>query len=164
MAARLPPAVSMRPGLLDNLAVLSRKEAPRETCALLIGAPVAEGEDVVVSGALPVTNASETPETAFDVPSDDLIGAYKTAEESGLAIVGIFHSHPTSAAVPSETDRRMMAVNPVAWVVYSIRDDEARAWAIDGGGGGEGGPAAAEIRLDPGRDGEGESEPRHAGR
>lgn len=145
MAARLPPAVSMRCGLLDNLARHARMEEPRESCALLLGSPVAEGEAVVVEGALPVTNASDTPETAFDVPSDELIGAYKTAEDSGLAIVGIFHSHPTSGAAPSEADRRMMLINPVVWVIYSIRDGNARAYAI--GGAGEGG-AAAEVRLE----------------
>ena len=144
MAAPLPPAVSMRRGLLDNLARFSRRERPREASALLLGGPVAEGEAVAVSGALPATNASDTPETAFDVPSDELIGAYKAAEESGLAIVGIFHSHPSSGAVPSEADRRMMLVNPVAWIIYSCRDDEARAYAIDAGAGG----GAAEIRLD----------------
>ena len=146
LAAPLPPSVSMQRGLLDNLARHARMEEPRESCALLIGSPVAEGEAVVVSGALPVTNASDTPETAFDVPSDELIGAYKTAEDSGLAIVGIFHSHPTSAAAPSETDRRMMLINPVVWVIYSIRDGNARAYAIDGGAGKGGG--AAEVRLE----------------
>lgn len=146
MAAPLPPAVSMRRGLLDSLARLARKEGPREACALLTGSPVGEGEAVAVSGALPATNASESPETSFDVPSDELIGAYRAAEESGQAIVGIFHSHPSSAAVPSEADRRMMLINPVAWVIYSVRDDEARAYAIDAGSGG----AAAEIRLDCG--------------
>ena len=143
LAARLPPAVSMRRGLLANLARHARAEEPRESCALLLGSPVAEGESVAVSGALPVTNASDTPETAFDVPSGELIDAYKAAEEHGLAIVGIFHSHPTSAAAPSETDRRMMVVNPVVWVIYSVCEDSARAYAIDGGDG-----AAAEIRLE----------------
>lgn len=146
LATRLPPAVSMQRGLLDNLARHARLEEPRESCALLLGSPVAEGESVAVSGALPVTNASETPETAFDVPSDELIGAYKRAEDSGLAIVGIFHSHPTSRAAPSETDRRMMLINPVVWVIYSIRDGNARAYAIDCGAGGDG--SAAEIRLE----------------
>lgn len=133
----------MARGLHDRLARLARDEAPREACALLAGTPAAEGQAVSVLAALPATNASDAPETAFSVPSDELIAAYKRAEDNGLAIVGIFHSHPSSGAFPSEADRRMMGVNPVVWVIYSVRDGEARAHVA-----GAGGADAAEVRLD----------------
>lgn len=145
MPGRLPPAVSMPKRLLDNLARHARAEEPRESCALLVGRPVAEGAAVAVTAALPATNAADAPETEFTIPSDELISVYKTVEESGLAVVGIFHSHPASGAVPSETDRRMMRINPVVWVIYSIRDGEARAYAADWEGG-----RAAEVRMDVG--------------
>lgn len=142
-APQPPPAVGMARGLHDRLARLARDEAPREACALLVGVPAAEGRAVSVISALPATNASDAPEAAFSVPSDELIAAYKMAEDCGLAIVGIFHSHPSSGAFPSEADRRMMGVNPVVWVIYSVRDGEARAHVA-----GAGGADAAEVRLD----------------
>lgn len=140
--AQAPPAVRMARGLHDRLARLARDEAPSEACALLAGTPVEEGNAVSVLAALPATNAADEPETAFVIPSDELIGAYKRAEDNGLAIVGIFHSHPASGAVPSEADRRMMRINPVAWVIYSVRDGEARAHV----GGADAG--SSEVRLD----------------
>lgn len=141
-AARQPPAVSMPRKLRDGLARLARSEEPREACALLVGEPVREGAGRIgVSGALPATNASDAPETSFSIPSGELIGAYRTAEDKGLAIVGIFHSHPASKAEPSETDREMMQVNPVAWVIYSGPDGGMRAYTAGRGGG------AVEQRL-----------------
>ena len=43
----------------------------------------------------------------------DLLRVQKSARDQGLAIIGIYHSHPDHPAVPSECDRRL------AWPVYS---------------------------------------------
>ena len=129
----------MPSGVRDGLIRLAAGAEPREACALLVGAPVEGGSETAeVSGALPATNASATPETGFSIPGDELIRAYREAEGGGLAIVGIFHSHPSSRAAPSESDRRMMRINPVAWVIYSGLDGEMRAYIDGGGSGGEG--------------------------
>ena len=139
-------SISMPGGVRDSLIRLAAGAEPREACALLVGAPVEGGaERAEVSRALPATNASSTPETGFSIPGGELIRAYREAEGGGLAIVGIFHSHPTSRAAPSEADRRMMRINPVAWVIYSGLDGEMRAYIDAGGGGVE---EAAEIRID----------------
>lgn len=141
-------SISMPGGVRDSLIRLAAGAGPREACALLVGAPVAGGaKRAEVSEALPATNASETPETGFSIPGGELIRAYREAEGRGLAIVGIFHSHPTSRAAPSDADRRMMRINPVAWVIYSGLDGEMRAY-IDASGGA--GAEAEEIRIDAG--------------
>ena len=131
-----PGSISIPRRLYRRLVRIALEEEPREACALLVGAPAADGAGAVrVTGALPAANAASDPETEFSIPNEDLIKAYKAAEDDGLAIVGIFHSHPSSGAAPSETDMRMMRSNAVAWVIYSGRDCEARAYVAGGGGG-----------------------------
>ena len=41
------------------------------------------------------------------------------AEEKGLDVVGIFHSHPKSLPSPSNTDIKFMKGNPIPWIIYS---------------------------------------------
>lgn len=116
-----------------RLASLARRRAPREACALLVGR--AAGGAAVVKRVEEVANSDGSPETRFSVEAGELIAHYRGAEAEGLEVVGIFHSHPTSGAVPSGTDRAHMGANPVAWVIYSVRDGEMRAWESDGRGG-----------------------------
>lgn len=116
-----------------RLASMARRRAPREACALLVGRPGPEA--AVVERVEEVSNADAAPETRFSVEAGELMAHYRGAEAEGLEIVGIFHSHPASGAVPSATDEAHMGANPVAWVIYSVRDGEMRAWAPDGHGG-----------------------------
>jgi len=132
-------AILMTDRQAGRLASLARRHAPREACALLVGRPGREA--ATVERVEEVRNADAAPEARFSVEAGELIAHYRGAEAEGLEVVGIFHSHPTSGAVPSRTDEAHMAANPVAWVIYSVRDGEMRAWAPDGRGG------AAEVRV-----------------
>lgn len=95
-----------------------------ESCALLFGKKNHVKEIHVTD------NANKHPEKFFTMSAVQLINAYKTAEKLGLEVIGIFHSHPTSKAIPSETDIKYMRVNPVVWVIYSGLDDEFCAHKI----------------------------------
>lgn len=96
----------------------------RESCALLLG------EKNHIKEIFVTDNADEHPEKFFTIPDAQLIESYKTAEKHELEVVGIFHSHPGSKAIPSETDKKYMRVNPVVWVIYSGIDDEFFAYKI----------------------------------
>ena len=122
-----------------RLASLARRRAPNEACALLVGRPGPEA--AVVERVEEVRNSDGSPETRFSVEAGELIAHYRGAEAEGMGIVGIFHSHPSSGAAPSRTDEAHMGANPVAWVIYSVRDGEMRAWTTDGRGG------SSEVRI-----------------
>ena len=109
----------------DRRALVDHAERgrPNESCALLFG------RGGRVSRIFLARNAEESP-TGFTIPNSQLIEAYGEAEDSGLEVVGIFHSHPGSAAYPSETDERFMRSNPVAWVIYSGTDGGLRAYVL----------------------------------
>jgi proteasome lid subunit RPN8/RPN11 len=80
----------------------AQAEQPNECCGLLAGT-VAEGIGQVVS-AYPLPNSAETKARRYLADTHALIGAYKAIEERGLEILAVYHSHPTSPAVPSATD------------------------------------------------------------
>ena len=71
--------------------------APRECCGLLIGS------DDVVEEAIPARNIRGG-ETTYQIEPADHFAAIRRARAQGRAVVGAYHSHPRSPAVPSPTD------------------------------------------------------------
>ena len=117
----LPAAIAMQ--LLEH----ARGELPNESCALLGGDP----DRGHVTSVHPARNRLASP-FRYDVEPRDLVRIIHQIEEGGDALVAIFHSHPRSAAVPSETDVRE-ARYPVVHLVASLADAEPvmRAWTIE---------------------------------
>ncbi|RDJ32768.1 MAG: peptidase [Crenarchaeota archaeon] len=106
----------------------AEKEKPNESCAILYGKN--DDSKAIVTEIYFTKNIEESP-INFTISNEELIKAYKTAEEKHLEIVGIFHSHPDSMAVPSNTDKRFMESNPVVWVIYSGVSKEFKAYTLN---------------------------------
>lgn len=102
---------------------------PNEACAILLGHAGIDSWEV--RHIMTTENAQESP-TKFAIPEAQLVRTYRWAEDHNMDVAGIFHSHPTSAAVPSATDETYMRLNPVAWLIYSGTDRAFRAWRMDG--------------------------------
>ena len=75
----------------------ARAQAPAECCGVLIG------RDGHVVDAVPARNAADRP-TRFLIDPQDHFAAIRLARQRQLDVVGYYHSHPRSAAEPSETD------------------------------------------------------------
>ncbi len=67
----------------------------------------------------------------FTISNEQLIEAYKTAEERKMEIIGIFHSHPNSDAFPSNKDEKFMQINPVTWIIYSGINKNFKAFILE---------------------------------
>jgi len=67
----------------------------------------------------------------FTISNEELLKAYKMAEEKNLDVVGIFHSHPSSNAYPSSTDKKFMYSNPVIWIISSGESNELKAFQLE---------------------------------
>jgi len=89
--------VIVRRAALDAAISHAREAAPAECCGTLLGA------SDVVSEARPARNLATDP-NRFLIDPKDHIDARREARALGLDIVGFYHSHPHSAAVPSPTD------------------------------------------------------------
>ena len=101
---------------------------PNESCALLFGKE--NDEKVTVDEIFFANNIEESP-INFTISNEELLKGYKIAEEKNLEVVGIFHSHPNSEAIPSSTDKKFMHSNPVIWVIYSGENKNFRAYLLE---------------------------------
>ena len=102
---------------------------PLEACGLLVGT----GSDV--RRFVACTNESNSAKV-YSIPGRELLRAERAAEDDGLEIIGVFHSHTHTEPYPSPTDVAQ-AVDP-AWhyVIVSLKRDspESRCYLIEGEG------------------------------
>jgi len=106
------------------LSEYSENQKPNESCAILFGK-----NDQVLD--LFLTENIEKSPVNFTISNKQLIEGYKIAEEKKMDVIGIFHSHPDSDAYPSNTDKKFMQSNPVAWVIYSGINKNFRAYLLE---------------------------------
>ena len=102
----------------------AENEKPNESCAILFG------KDSLVSEIFLTENIEESP-VNFTISNEQLIEGYKIAEEKNVDVIGIFHSHPNSEAYPSNTDKKFMQSNPVAWIIYSGVNKDFKAYFLE---------------------------------
>ncbi len=112
----------------ETLVHHAKKCAPSESCALLFGKD--DSNTVSVSEVFLAYNAENSP-INFTIANEELLKGYQIAEAKKLDVIGIFHSHPHSEAIPSSTDRKFMQVNPVVWVIFSNKTDDLRAYVLE---------------------------------
>jgi [CysO sulfur-carrier protein]-S-L-cysteine hydrolase len=126
----------LRRDQLEQLIEQAQAEAPNECCGMLAG----RGE--VVEAIFPGRNRDQSPRTYLMDPGDQ-IRAFRVMDERGWDLVGIYHSHPHTEAVPSRTDRER-ALSPdgvplfpeTQYVIVSLRDagrPQVRAFRLNGG-------------------------------
>ena len=106
----------------------SISNSPNEACALLFGKK--ENDKLIVRKIFLAENVEESP-VNFTISNEQLILGYKEAEEKGLEVIGIFHSHPSSEPYPSATDKKFMEINPVAWVIFSDITKSFKAYMFE---------------------------------
>ena len=106
----------------------AKEKNPNESCALLFGKK--EDDKLTVSEMFIAENIEDSP-VNFTISNEQLIQGYKMAEEKGLEVIGIFHSHPNSEPYPSSTDKKFMEINPVSWVIFSNITNNFKAFLFE---------------------------------
>lgn len=99
---------------------------PHEACGFLLGrasAPALELVDLVEG-----TNRARDPRSGFALEPLELHAAERAARARGLALVGLWHSHPERPAVPSAADRAGLAGTGLQLIV-EVRAGQALALA-----------------------------------
>ncbi|MEM3006485.1 MAG: M67 family metallopeptidase [Candidatus Nitrosotenuis sp.] len=104
------------------------KYAPNESCALLFGK--VNQECYMVQEVFLTNNIDNSP-INFTISNEELLRGYMLAEQKGLEVIGIFHSHPHSEAVPSATDKKFMEANPVVWIIFSNSTNSLAAYILE---------------------------------
>jgi len=106
----------------------ARAELPNECCGLLAGRMVAGIG--VVTHRLPLVNAADSPRE-FESEPRSMLTADKAMRAAGIDMLAIYHSHPTSEAVPSRTDlARSYYGDTVMNLIISLRENPpvVQAW------------------------------------
>ena len=112
----------------ENLVQHANKQEPYEACAILLGKT---NEETWETTEIFLTENTDKSEINFTVSNEQLLEGYTKAEEKGLSVVGIFHSHPKSEPSPSNTDIEFMKGNPVPWVIYSGLTNDMKAYLLE---------------------------------
>ena len=85
---------------------------PEEACGLLAG------KDEHVDEIYTVPNMLHSP-IKYRMDPEDQLRAFLEIERGGMELIGIFHSHPTGPAHPSETDIAEAYYPDSAYVIVS---------------------------------------------
>ncbi len=101
---------------------------PYEACGVLIG--TINGSTAHVEKTLPVKNVRRT-RRSFELDPKKYYELWNEAERTGKEIVGIYHTHPVSSAVPSLWDRETMENATSVWLIAGA--DRMRAYIWDEG-------------------------------
>lgn len=115
----------------DEMLAHARSELPIEACGLLAG-DLGSGRAIAFH---PARNSEASP-LRYNVHPDDLVRIVFGIDDAGDDLIGIFHSHTHSPAVPSPTDLRTAQYPDAFYVLATLTDLAAtpagalRAWRI----------------------------------
>lgn len=121
------------PHVYERMLADARQTFPDECCGFLFGTETADG-DRYLTDILIVDNAKEGDKRRrFEIAPKDYLAAERYADERGLALLGVYHSHPNHPAIPSEHDR--VAAQPYfSYVIVSVLDGRigrVRSWRLN---------------------------------
>jgi len=99
---------------------------PDEGCGLLVGTA-----DGVVTEVVPSPNVAASAKV-YEIDPKVMLRTFRKAEDDGLEVIGVFHSHTHSAAYPSPTDIRQAPDPAWHYVLVSLQHlpTELRSFAI----------------------------------
>lgn len=123
----------LKPGHRDRLSAWISDAYPAEACGLLVGSR-AGGRAEVVEVRSARNMRSEERDDRYELDPADFVAADCAARSAGLEVLGIWHSHPDSPAVPSETDRAA-AWEGWSYLIVAAGPDGARdlrSWRLSG--------------------------------
>jgi [CysO sulfur-carrier protein]-S-L-cysteine hydrolase len=133
----------VRRDLLEEMVGHAVAERPRECCGLLAASG---GEAVRVYR---VANVHEHPEYGYVVDGRELLAKLDEIDGEGWTLGAIYHSHPRTAPVPSQTDINLAFVPEVGpvWpgslyiiVGFETAEPDVRAYRIES-------PVPEEVEL-----------------
>ncbi len=117
------------PRLCQTMILQALDESPSECCGLLAGKRHDRGW--VAEDVFPLVNELKSA-TRFRSEPRSLLSALRLIEHRGLDVVGIYHSHPKTDAIPSRTDLAWRWAEGVADLIISLSGEipVVRAWSL----------------------------------
>jgi proteasome lid subunit RPN8/RPN11 len=110
---------------LDEMYQDALKSFPDECCGFFFGKEV--DKERIITDILIVNNSKEGDKRRrFEISPKDYLNAERFADEKGLQLLGVYHSHPNHPAIPSEHDR--IAAQPYfSYIIISVKENGIEA-------------------------------------
>lgn len=115
--------------VVDAMVAHARREAPQECCGLLVGT------GNIVYRAVPTRNAAAS-RTRYLIDPSEHFALIRELRGTAHDIIGAYHSHPASAAIPSPTDIAGAWSADFVYVIVSVENEarpDVRAFTIGNG-------------------------------
>ena len=114
-------------GVLASIVDHARRDAPNECCGLLIGTAD------LIDEAVAATNILAHP-SRYQLDPRAHIDANRRLRGTARAVVGAYHSHPRTPALPSPRDVAEANYPEFVWLIVSLagRDPDYRTYRIVG--------------------------------
>jgi proteasome lid subunit RPN8/RPN11 len=110
---------------LDLIQAELEENKPYEACGVLIG--TIDGTMGCVEKARPIRNVKRT-DRSFELDPKEHYNAWNEAGKNGKEIVGVYHTHPGSSAVPSLWDCETMQNDTSVWLIAGADGMKAYVW------------------------------------
>ena len=116
--------ITIAEALLNEIREHGVRDYPYECCGLLLGRYSENGKLVRETYAISNAREESAKRNRFLITPDELMRGERYAASRDLEIVGFYHSHPDSPAVPSNYDLEH-AWPTYSYIIVSTRADQA---------------------------------------
>ncbi len=105
----------------------ARNQMPCEACGLLAG------RDAQILAAHPMRNVADSPQTQFQIDAREQLLALKAIDQAEMDWLGVYHSHPRSAPIPSQSDMEECADSGLLQLIVSLEGlkPQLKLWRVD---------------------------------
>ncbi len=119
--------------IVNRLLEEAKSSYPFECCGILVGSTDVKK---VVHEIYPVENKNKVrAQDRYEIDSKTFDEIDRKAIESGLSIIGIYHSHPDHPPTPSDFDKECAYVwSEYSYVIISVmgrEETEIKSWYLD---------------------------------
>lgn len=122
------PSATIARAALDAIVAHAREAGPAECCGLLVGTGSSIAE------AARTKNIADDTRSCFLIDPKDHIDGRRGARQRGLEVIGFYHSHPRSPALPSATDRAEATYSGHLYLIISLAQEppDVGLFSLDG--------------------------------
>lgn len=103
----------------EKIILHAKEMLPKEACGLIAG--TMEGKDKRIEKIYKMQNADHS-DKHFSMDPKEQIRVEKDARESGMMILGNYHSHPKAPAFPSKKDIELAYDLQADYLILSLMD------------------------------------------
>ncbi len=107
---------------LEDIIKHCKEEYPKEACGILAGKIVESNK--IVGKVYKMKNISEEPQTCYFMEPEEQFNVFKEMRDLNLELIGIYHSHTSSSAFPSNRDINMAYYPETVYVIISLQNFE----------------------------------------